>query len=363
MRCSSNFFVPMSIDLTDALFFPAFKLSVSPQTMPKTALLNAVLGGAADDERPSFLLGAIAGLKRRLLLHGRIEEEEGGQDGPPEGFVSLWRVDLLSALIRLSTGRGLVEGKTGAVARAFVKRAAAALDLQGAWQEAAAAAGSAGDASFSSCLAWMARRLLVRTEAAALEALQLSSPPPSSPSVSLQVQAQARRLLALCGPGQEWEARGLIVQGLVGGENEEAKTALLRRLFTSVLADESALAQGRLLADEGPNPARASLLLSPRLAPLHTLLPLPPHWALLPLASSLPTGSTAAATTATHILRSTLRFLLRDDVWRSYTALLPPGLPLYHLLCLGLFPYETFAGADGEAVRLFYVCVGICVCG
>jgi hypothetical protein len=55
--------------------------------------------------------------------------------------------------------------------------------------------------------------------------------------------------------------------------------------------------------------------------------------------------------TTTWILHATLRFLLRDeDVWPSYTALLPPGLPLYHLLCLGLFPYEAFLGEKGREV-------------
>ena len=332
------------------------------------------------------LLGAAAGSKRQLLLQGRLGQEE-------EGLHSLWRVELLYALVRLagrllpsspSSSSSSLSSEPAAAALAFLQRAAAALDLREAWQEAAAAAGAAAGggggagglstegmaaAAAPSSLTWAARRLLVRTEGAVLQTLLSAAAPSSAPSV----RAQARCLLPLCGPGQEWEAHGLVVLGIDddGTEGREDRTqgTTLRRLFASVLADEGALAHGRLLVGEkGPCPARASLLVSPRLSPPHTLLPLPPHWLLLPLASSLaPTtavaaaeegeeaaGQAAAAATATtrRILHATLRYLLRQDgAWHSYTALLPPGLPLYHLLCLGLFPYEAFAGPAGSEVR------------
>jgi hypothetical protein len=349
-----------------------------------------------DGNNPTPLLTAVAKLKRQLLLHEQ-PPGQGERKGPPLLLLSLWQVDLLHALVRLA-GRLLlllpsstdeadtnVPAPAPAPALAFLQRAASALDLRGAWQEAAAAGGGGGEGGkTSSCLAWAARRVLVRMEAAVLGTLLSSSSSSSSSGPSSLLSAQARRLLPLCGPGQEWEARGLLLLGIDGDEEEEeeggmeekesAAATTLRRLFTSVLADEGALLHGRLLVgEEAPlcPTTRASLLVSPRLSPPYTLLPLPPHWLLLPLASSLAagrveeedeneadqtganTGAGAALKTTTRILHATLRFLLRPhDVWPSYTSLLPPGLPLYYLLCLGLFPYDAFVGTVGGEVRV-----------
>jgi hypothetical protein len=96
------------------------------------------------------LLAAVAGVKRQLLLQGRVgQEEETGSPPPP--LLSLWRVDLLYALVRLA-GRLLLScsssplSEPAITALAFLWRAATALDLKQEWQE-AAAAGAGGAAA------------------------------------------------------------------------------------------------------------------------------------------------------------------------------------------------------------------------
>lgn len=351
----------------------------TPTTSTQTAFLHAIFAMEDGQSLTNPLFTSISALKRQLLLSGRLEAQaEGDDDGqpPPPLLLRLLHVDFLYALIRLAARLASSSDDTteaAAAVQALLQRAAGCLDLQTAWQEAAAAAsGGIGQQQQPqpAAWAWAARRLLVRAEAAALEALLLL-PSPVPPPASLR--AQARRLLPLCAPGQEWEAWGLLLRGLEDGE-----TQTLPKLFTSVLADPTALAQGRLLVgDRAPSPARGSLLLAPWVAarPPHTLLPLPPHWLLLPLASSLAGAggqqgpeqeeeqdSSSGIGTTTRILRATMYFLLRDeDVWPSYTALLPPGLPLYYLLCLGLFPYEAFTGETGREVGCWDR-NGLCFC-
>ena len=237
-------------------------------------------------------------------------------------------------------------------------------------------------------------------------------PPSLPPSFSRTNQPQALHLLSLCTPGDEAMAAHLLLlslarQGQGEGEDEGGREEgqVLLRIFRAAMGQEEAMRQSRLLYDRGkgrregrreggreggrerdsevkfaglsasdamssshysssfppsgPPSALPSLLLSPSLSPLPTLLPLPPHWLLLPLASSS-SPSPSSSSLAARLLLSSLSFLLRPSVWRAYTSLLPPGLLLYYCMCLSLFPPEVLGddkvkregGREGR-----YVCI------
>ena len=138
------------------------------------ALLHAFVGTEKDDNADSPLFPSIAVLKRQLLLTGQLEAEEGGHGGPPQPLPlrRLLHIDLLYALIRLaghlvavasSDDTQSTTATTTAIATAtgFLQRTARALDLQAAWQEAAAGATTAGGSGTKqpAAWAWAARRL------------------------------------------------------------------------------------------------------------------------------------------------------------------------------------------------------------
>jgi hypothetical protein len=209
----------------------------------------------------------------------------------------------------------------------FLEEVRSRMNLVGEWVEMAAGGGlgKGRGRQGPECTHWLARRLLVLLEAEVVGA--------GVGGGREGVEAQARRLVPLCGPGEEEAAKRLVLACGVG------RHAALAGLYAGVLCDGAALGHAQALAAARRPSARASLLLLPALKPPQTLLPLPPHWLLLPLGSE--PGTDHGLTR--RLLASTLALLHNLP---GYTPLLPPGLVLYHALCVCLAPAEALAHDD-----------------
>ena len=249
--------------------------------------LASFLGKVLEDEGRLHLLATLAKAARQAafvpLGSADDDDDDEGRE-KDDGLFSLWRIDLVYALVRLArhalllllssssssssslSGAATQEesgdaGSIGALV-GFLQRVAEASDPP---TGGIAADTTEGGTPRSASLAWAANRLLVRAGTEAVEALlavQTASSSSSSSSSSLVApQARARRLLPLCRPGQEEAARRLVLVALSRpvvvataaeeGREVAAAAVTLQRLFTSVLADEAAARQSRLLYDRG----------------------------------------------------------------------------------------------------------------
>ena len=183
--------------------------------------------------------------------------------------------------------------------------------------------------------------------------------------VAPSLRGDALCAVALCGAGAEAEALLLCRFGLVGAP-ERAPALYNSMLCPAVDAlRQSLLLSGRGAEEVGLPPAAAQKLsrggaaaprpLSALPRPGESLLPLPLHWALLPLASAA-----GAAGGGAEVGRAALSTALRAvAAWRggacggaSYLARLPDGMLLYHLMAAALFPDGVLDGAEGPAEEL-----------